>query len=60
MGFACIFDFLERLQQNNHKDWMDAHRKEYHQLRDFFIDWLDQMNDRLAAIDDDYFDTPGM
>ncbi|MEL6811592.1 MAG: DUF2461 domain-containing protein [Bacteroidota bacterium] len=59
MGFAHLFDFLERLQQNNRKEWMDANRKEYHQVRDFFVGWLDHMNLELAKIDPDYFDTPG-
>lgn len=59
MGFPQLFDFLERLQKNNSKDWMDAHRKEYHAIRDFFIVWLDDLNQQLAAIDDGYFDTPG-
>lgn len=38
---------------------MDAHRKEYYTVRDFYIAWLEQMNLKLAAIDPDYFDTPG-
>ena len=38
---------------------MDANRKEYHVVRDFYIGWLDTMNNKLAAIDPDYFDTPG-
>ncbi|MDC8003354.1 DUF2461 domain-containing protein [Aureisphaera galaxeae] len=59
MGFSQLFDFLDRLQKNNTKEWMDANRKEYHVVRDFFIAWLDDLNTRLAAIDDDYFDTPG-
>lgn len=59
MSFSGLYDFLERLQKNNHKQWMDAHRKEYHEVRDFFVDWLDRMNDTLAALDDNYFDTPG-
>jgi uncharacterized protein (TIGR02453 family) len=59
MGFLQLFDFLERLQQNNHKKWMDANRKEYHQVRDFFIAWLDNINNELNRIDDHYFDTPG-
>ena len=59
MGFKEMFDFLNRLQKNNHKEWMDEHRKEYHQVRDFFIDWLDAMNVELAKIDKGYFDTPG-
>ncbi len=59
MGFSQLFDFLERLQKNNNKEWMDAHRKEYHAIRDFFVAWLDDLNGQLAAIDDGYFDTPG-
>ncbi|MCW5520877.1 DUF2461 domain-containing protein [Aureitalea sp. L0-47] len=59
MGFQELFEFLQRLQKNNSKDWMDIHRKEYFAVRDFFIAWLDRMNEQLAAIDDDYFDTPG-
>jgi len=59
MSFNVLFDFLQRLQANNQKDWMDAHRKEYHAVRDFFISWLDVMNQRLASVDPDYFDTPG-
>ena len=38
---------------------MDVHRKEYYQIRDFYIEWLDGMNIKLAAIDDAYFYTPG-
>lgn len=59
MSFKNLQSFLSRLQKNNNKEWMDAHRKEYHTARDFFILWLDDMNDRLAQIDSDYFDTPG-
>ena len=59
MGFPEIYDFLERLQANNKKEWMDANRKEYQQLRKWFVAWLDQMNDRLAALDPNYTDTPG-
>ena len=29
------------------------------EVRDFYIAWLDAMNEELAAIDTDYFDTPG-
>ncbi len=38
---------------------MDAHREEYHHIRDEYILWLEAMNDRLARVDPDYFDTPG-
>lgn len=59
MDFPKLFNFLERLQKNNHKEWMDAHRGEYHEVRDDFIDWLDSLNTKLAAIDENYYDTPG-
>jgi len=59
MDFPQLFDFLRRLQKNNHKEWMDSNRKEYHQVRDFFIDWLDGINNELAKIDDNYFNTSG-
>ncbi len=59
MSFAHLFEFLRKLQKNNNKEWMDLHRKEYYQVRDFYIEWLDGMNNKLAAIDDTYFYTPG-
>ena len=59
MGFGELFSFLERLHRNNSKEWMDDHRKEYYKVRDFYIEWLDTMNNKLASIDDCYFDTPG-
>lgn len=59
MSFSHMFDFLERLQENNHKAWMDENRKEYKVVRSFFVEWLDEMNDKLTKIDPQYFDTPG-
>ena len=59
MNFSNLFSFLEALQQNNNKEWMDANRAEYQAVRDDFINWLEQMNTKVAAIDKDYFDTPG-
>jgi len=59
MDFNELFQFLEDLQQNNHKDWMDAHRKRYQMVRSSFINWLDELNTQLAAIDPEYYDTPG-
>jgi uncharacterized protein (TIGR02453 family) len=59
MGFPELFDFLDRLQQNNTKEWMDLNRKEYQTVRSFFVSWLDKLNSKLATVDPDYFDTPG-
>ena len=38
---------------------MDANRKWYKEVRNGFIAWLDEMNSRIAAFDDGYYDTPG-
>ncbi len=59
MGFEALYDFLERLQQNNAKEWMDDHRSEYKTVRAFFVSWLDELNIKLAKVDPQYFDTPG-
>jgi uncharacterized protein (TIGR02453 family) len=59
MNFQELFNFLRKLQRNNNKEWMDAHRKEYHKIRDSYIGWLNIMNHKLASVDDGYFDTPG-
>jgi uncharacterized protein (TIGR02453 family) len=59
MSFKELLKFLSVLQKNNTKEWMDAHRKEYIQVRDFYIQWLDSMNNNLLKIDPDYFNTPG-
>lgn len=59
MNFKNQIKFLKALQKNNNKEWMDANRKWYKEVRDDFIAWLDGMNSRLAALDDEYYDTPG-
>ncbi|MEP3210528.1 MAG: DUF2461 domain-containing protein [Maribacter sp.] len=59
MNFQNQIDFLKNLQKNNNKEWMDANRKWYKEVRDDYIGWLDMMNIKLAAIDDEYYDTPG-
>lgn len=59
MNFNNMVRFLKELQQNNNKEWMDANRKWYKSVREDYISWLDTMNDALAAIDDEYYDTPG-
>lgn len=59
MDFHDLFDFLDQLQQNNNKEWMDANRKWYQSLRKEFIHWLDDLDTTLASLDDDYYPTPG-
>ncbi len=59
MGFIELYTFLEQLQKNNSKEWMDTNRIEYKAVRIFFIRWLDELNKKLAEVDPLYFDTPG-
>ncbi|TVZ14677.1 DUF2461 domain-containing protein [Maribacter sp. MAR_2009_72] len=59
MSFKNQIEFLKELQKNNNKEWMDANRKWYKEVRDEYINWLDSMNNRLSHIDKDYYDTPG-
>lgn len=59
MDFNLLLHFLEDLNKNNSKQWMDLNRKRYHQVRNTFIEWLDKINLKLAEIDKDYYFTPG-
>ena len=59
MHFPQLFEFLELLQQNNAKEWMDENRSYYHQVRDAHIAWLDQLSLKLAKVDKDYTPTTG-
>ncbi|EZH74512.1 hypothetical protein ATO12_12135 [Aquimarina atlantica] len=59
MDFNALFQFLQDLQANNHKEWMDANRKQYQTIRNSFIQWLDELDGKLAAIDPNYYPTPG-
>lgn len=59
MDFKALLDFLHDLAQNNNKSWMDANRKRYHQVRDMYIAWLEDLNTALITVDGEYYDTPG-
>ncbi|MEM9143148.1 MAG: DUF2461 domain-containing protein [Bacteroidota bacterium] len=59
MDFNNLIQFLKELNQNNSKEWMDAHRKWYKEVRDDYIQWLDEMDVKLAELDDNYYGTPG-
>lgn len=58
MNFENLFQFLEELQVNNHKDWMDDNRKRYHTIRGEYLKWLMQLDVELSEIDSDYYPTP--
>ena len=46
MDFNNQINFLKELNKNNSKEWMDANRKWYKEVRDDYIAWLDTMNER--------------
>lgn len=58
MNFKELFDFLETLNQNNNKEWMDENRKWYHSLRDEYLKWLIQLDGELSEVDPEYYPTP--
>ncbi|MFP2995289.1 DUF2461 domain-containing protein [Spongiivirga sp. MCCC 1A20706] len=58
MSFKKLFSFLLDLNKNNNKEWMDAHRKEYHAVRDWYKDWLAELDAKLANVDPNYTHTP--
>jgi len=59
MNFNKLFDFLNELEKNNSKAWMDTNRKRYKEIRTEFISWLDDLDNTLADIDKYYYPTPG-
>jgi uncharacterized protein (TIGR02453 family) len=59
MNFRKLYDFLRELQKNNHKDWMDDNRKRYHELRDDFRAFVDDLNRELAKNDAAFLAKPG-
>ncbi|MDL5512330.1 DUF2461 domain-containing protein [Arenibacter sp. M-2] len=59
MDFTSLFQFLTELNQNNSKEWMDKNRKWYKEVRDGYISWLNDLDLALAAVDNEYFSTPG-
>lgn len=59
MNFQRLFTFLEDLQKNNHKAWMDEHRSLYHSIRDEYIQWLVALDTKLQDVDTDYKSVDG-
>lgn len=59
MKFNPLFHFLNRLNQNNHKSWMDEHRGEYRAIREEVIQWINRFNPVLERIDPNYTFTEG-
>jgi len=49
-----VITFLRDLNNNNSKAWMDEHRDEYEQAKDFLLDWIDGLNGKLESVDEGY------
>jgi len=47
-----VFDFLVELKQNNHKDWMDANRKEYLANEKILKQFYTEVEAKLAKTDE--------
>ena len=59
MDFKNLFSFLDDLSKNNSKEWMDDNRKTYTNVRDAYIEWLNEMDIKLAEVDNNYYATTG-
>ena len=46
-----LFTFLENLSKNNNKDWFDENRKQYEQLRNEFIDYIQKLINEISNFD---------
>lgn len=51
---STVFAFLRTLNENNSKQWMDAHRDDYKRCKEIRIDQIDAIYDRLSAHDDTF------
>jgi uncharacterized protein (TIGR02453 family) len=56
MEIQSLLQFLTNLQENNHKDWFDLHKKEYDQLRGDWIQLAAIIIKQTADFDEDVLD----
>lgn len=59
MNFKRLFDFLETLNKNNSKEWMDEHRSQYETVKADYVNWLEDLDLKLSKIDEDYYSSSG-
>jgi uncharacterized protein (TIGR02453 family) len=59
MDFKRLFDFLETLNANNSKDWMDEHRDWYEAVKADYVQWLEDLDFQLSKIDPEYYSSSG-
>jgi uncharacterized protein (TIGR02453 family) len=59
MDFNALYEFLDELQNNNSRTWMNTNRGRYTALRTSFINWLEDLDQLIGQADPDYYHTPG-
>ncbi|NEV93544.1 DUF2461 domain-containing protein [Psychroflexus sp. YR1-1] len=59
MNFERLFDFLETLNKNNSKEWMDEHRSFYETVKTDYVNWLEDLDFKLSKVDADYYSSSG-
>lgn len=59
MDFERLFDFLETLNANNSKEWMDENRKEYEYVKADYVKWLEDLDLKLSKLDENYYSSTG-
>lgn len=53
MNFKELFTFLKNLEKNNNKEWFDAHKKEYDNLRKQWIEFVGEAIKSMGKMDPD-------
>ena len=51
MDTRKIIDFLKKLKKNNNKEWFDAHRKEYDEIKKYHLDLVNEFIARISKFD---------
>lgn len=59
MNFKRLFDFLETLNANNSKEWMDENRDWYETVKADYVQWLEDLDLKLSKIDENYYSSSG-
>lgn len=49
----AIFDFLRKLRDNNDREWFNAHKPEYLELKDRFEKWVSELIEQTADFDEE-------
>ena len=58
MSFKDLFEFLDELNEHNHKDWMDENRKTYQEVKSFFKGWTTDLCHKLKELNPSFRTDP--